>query len=68
MSGETEELKVAIRQLNARATKLKMDLHDLAEELPSNWEHIPDIAGQTHEAYAALAAARRRLAACAASE
>ena len=39
-----------------------MDLHDLSEELPINWERIPDVARVAHEAHAALMAARQRLA------
>lgn len=62
MSEDIDELKALVKRLNARATKLKMDLHDLSEELPGNWEQIPDIAGRAHDAFAALAAARRKLA------
>lgn len=56
-----EELKAQIKKLNARATQLKMDLHDLSEELPINWERIPDVAAKTFEAYQALAEARANL-------
>lgn len=58
-----EELKALIRKLNAQATQLKMDLHDLSEELPVGWEKVMDVAQKTHDAYAQLAAARQRLAA-----
>ena len=60
---EVETLKSEIRRLNAKATQAKMDLHDLSEELPVNWERIPDVARVAHEAHAALADARKRLAA-----
>jgi hypothetical protein len=30
-----------------------MDLHDLSEELPVNWERIPEVARVAHEAHAA---------------
>ena len=60
---EPDDLKVEIKKLNARATQAKMDLHDLSEELPVNWERIPDVARVAHEAHAALMAARARLAA-----
>jgi len=58
---DIDALKSEIRRLNARATQAKMDLHDLAEELPSNWERIPDVAKTAHEAHAALSAARAQL-------
>ena len=60
---DIDELKLQIRKLNAKATQAKMDLHDLSEELPVNWERIPDVARAAHEAHAALIAARNQLAA-----
>ncbi|MHB0889428.1 CCE_0567 family metalloprotein [Acidithiobacillus sp.] len=59
---EKEALKAEIKRLNAQATRLKMDLHDLAEDLPIGWEKIMDLALHTHTAYSELAAARERLA------
>lgn len=59
---DAEALKAEIRKLNARATQAKMDLHDLSEELPVNWERIPEVARIAHEAHAALMDARKRLA------
>ncbi len=58
---DVETLKAAVKKLNARATQAKMDLHDLSEELPTNWERIPEVARIAHEAHAALVAARRQL-------
>lgn len=60
---ERDELKAAVKRLNARATQAKMDLHDLSEELPTNWERIPEVARVAHEAHAALMDARGQLAA-----
>lgn len=57
----TEALKAEIKKLNARATQAKMDLHDLSEELPTNWQRIPEVARIAHEAHAALMDARKRL-------
>jgi len=57
-----EELKAQVKKLNAQATQLKMDLHDLSEELPINWEKIPEVAARTFEAYQALTEARKQLA------
>jgi hypothetical protein len=59
---DVESLKAEIKKLNARATQAKMDLHDLSEELPTNWERIPAVAQIAHDAHAALMAARKRLA------
>jgi hypothetical protein len=61
-SESPEELKTLIRKLNAQATQLKMDLHDLSEELPVGWERIMEVAEKTRDAYAQLADARRRAA------
>ncbi len=57
-----EELKAQVKKLNAQATQLKMDLHDLSEELPTNWEKIPEVAARTFEAYKALTEARKQMA------
>jgi hypothetical protein len=59
---DVESLKAAVKKLNAKATQAKMDLHDLSEELPTNWERIPEVAKIAHEAHAALIDARKRLA------
>lgn len=65
MSPESEALKASIKKLSAKALTWKMNLHDLSEELPQNWENIMEVARQTQDAYAALAAARQQLAALA---
>lgn len=56
-----DELKAEIKKLSAKATNMKMNLHDLSEELPVNWGNILSIAQETHNAYAALEAARQKL-------
>jgi len=58
---DVDELKAAIKKLSAKATKLKMDLHDLSEELPVNWQQIPDIAKAAYDAFAELEAKRAEL-------
>jgi hypothetical protein len=58
---DLETLKARVKQLNARATTLKMNLHDLSEELPTGWENIPDLAAQAFDAYRSLAEARLAL-------
>ena len=60
---DIDTLKAEIKKLNAQATQLKMDLHDLSEELPIGWERIPEIAEKTFLAYQKLTAARQKLAA-----
>lgn len=56
---EAEDLKTQLKKLNAKATQAKMDLHDLSEELPTNWEQILQVAQRCHDAHAALMAARQ---------
>jgi hypothetical protein len=58
---DLETLKNEIRKLSAKAMSLKMDLHDLSEELPQNWQSIMDIAKRTHEAFAELEKKRAAL-------
>jgi len=60
---DIDTVKAEVKKLNAKATQAKMDLHDLSEELPTNWERIPEVARIAHEAHAALVDARARLAA-----
>lgn len=62
MADDVDGLKAEIKKLNAKAVQAKMDLHDLSEELPTNWERIPEVAKIAHDAHAALIAARKRLA------
>ncbi len=51
---DLEALKAEIKKLSAKATQAKMDLHDLSEELPVNWEQIMDVATKAHAAFAEL--------------
>jgi hypothetical protein len=60
---DLEAVKAEVKKLNAKATQAKMDLHDLSEELPTNWQRIPEVAKLAFEAHEALVAARQRLAA-----
>ena len=54
-----EDQKARLKKLNAQATALKMDLHDLAEDLPTNWENIMEVAEKTYRAYQELDAFRK---------
>jgi hypothetical protein len=60
---DLDALKTKVKKLNQQATALKMDLHDLSEDLPTRWEEIPALAEKTYNAHAALVAARKELAA-----
>jgi hypothetical protein len=60
---DLDAVKAEVKKLNAKATQAKMDLHDLSEELPTNWQRIPEVAKTAFEAHEALVAARQRLAA-----
>ncbi|HYS66998.1 MAG TPA: CCE_0567 family metalloprotein [Paraburkholderia sp.] len=66
MSTNADELKARLKKLNAQATQAKMDLHDLSEELPTNWENILAVAQRCHNAHVALMEARKVAAAAAA--
>jgi hypothetical protein len=58
---EAETLKAEIKKLSARAMQAKMDLHDLSEELPVNWQSILDVARRAHGAFAILEQKRAEL-------
>ncbi|CAO5193620.1 conserved hypothetical protein [Frankia sp. AiPs1] len=49
------EAQKRVRKLNSKASQLKLDLHDLSEELPLGWENILDVARRTYDAYAEIA-------------
>ncbi|ARE40153.1 hypothetical protein RGUI_2012 [Rhodovulum sp. P5] len=56
-----EELETRVKKLSMRSTNAKMNLHDLAEELPTDWEKIPEVAAETFEVFKELTAARKEL-------
>lgn len=58
---DVEALKAELKKLSARAMQLKMDLHDLSEELPVNWQTIPDVADAAFRAFAQLEEKRAEL-------
>lgn len=57
-----DDLKAQVKKLSARAMNLKMELHDLSEELPIGWEKIPEVAAKAYQAFDELAAMRARIA------
>ena len=58
---DTVTLKAELKKVSARAMQAKMDLHDLSEELPNDWERIPAVAARTHAVFAELTAKRSEL-------
>jgi hypothetical protein len=58
---DIDALKADIKKLSAKATNMKMNLHDLSEELPINWPSILTVAQDTYDAYKALEEARKAL-------
>jgi hypothetical protein len=45
---DVEALKMLIKKLNSKAGQMKMDLHDLAEGLPTDYDTLMEVAGQTY--------------------
>jgi hypothetical protein len=62
ITAEIEGLRQTARKLASRASQAKLDLHDLAEDLPIDWERIPEVSQRAYETQAALAEARASLA------
>ncbi|CCM80297.1 CCE_0567 family metalloprotein [Rhizobium mesoamericanum] len=58
---DLEELQKKVRKLQSRAGNAKMELHDLAEDLPVNWTEIMAVAEKTFGVFAELEAAKREL-------
>ena len=58
---DVDALKSEIKKLSAKAMQAKMDLHDLSEELPVNWQQILSVAQKAHDAFAALEQKRASL-------
>jgi len=56
-----EELKGQIRRLNSKAGQMKMDLHDLAEGLPTDYQQLMDVAAATYEIYRQLDELKQQL-------
>ncbi|ADE87000.1 CCE_0567 family metalloprotein [Rhodobacter capsulatus] len=56
-----EELEARVKKLSLRATDAKMNLHDLSEELPTDWQKIPEVAATTYQIFKDLDEARKAL-------
>jgi len=58
---DIDTMKAEIKKLSARAINMKMNLHDLSEELPVNWRSILTVAQETYDAFKTLEQARKAL-------
>lgn len=56
-----DALQTQIKRLNSKAGQLKMDLHDIAEGLPTDLDLLPDVAARTYEIYCQLRDLRAQL-------
>ncbi len=56
-----EELKTQIKRLNSKAGQMKMDLHDLAEGLPTNYQQLMQVAADTYKIYCQLDELKQQL-------
>ncbi|MEN9224156.1 MAG: CCE_0567 family metalloprotein [Thermostichus sp. HHBFW_bins_43] len=55
------ELKTRIKRLTSQAGQLKMDLHDLAEGLPTDYELLPELATRTYNLFVELETLKQHL-------
>nr|WP_294518430.1 CCE_0567 family metalloprotein [uncultured Rhodopila sp.] len=58
---DIDTLKAELKKLSAKATSAKMDLHDLSEELPNDWEKIPEVSAKAFSVFSELTAKRAEL-------
>jgi hypothetical protein len=58
---DIDTLKGEIKKLSAKAMQAKMDLHDLSEELPINWQNIMSLAQIAHDSFSELEKKRAAL-------
>lgn len=56
-----DDLKTRIKRLNSKAGQMKMDLHDLAEGLPTNYQQLMEVAAQTYEIFRELDDLKKQL-------
>ncbi|MDJ0843648.1 CCE_0567 family metalloprotein [Crocosphaera sp.] len=55
------DLKKKVRKLNSKAGQMKMDLHDLAEGLPTDYEKLVEEAQKTYEVFRELDQLKKKL-------
>ncbi|MGF1485692.1 MAG: CCE_0567 family metalloprotein [Prochloraceae cyanobacterium] len=56
-----EALKKRIKRLNSKAGQMKMDLHDLVEALPTDYQKLPAESAKTYEIYCELVELKQQL-------
>lgn len=56
-----DDLRKQIKRLNSKAGQMKMDLHDLAEGLPTDFQQLPEMAARTYDIFLELDALKRQL-------
>ncbi len=54
-------LKTQIKRLNSKAGQMKMDLHDLAEGLPTDYENLIEMAQKTYAIFDELNQLKKQL-------
>jgi hypothetical protein len=55
------DLKIQIRKLNSKAGQMKMDLHDLAEGLPTDYERLMEVAAETYAIFRQIDEMKKQL-------
>jgi hypothetical protein len=58
---DIEALKTLIKKLNSKAGQMKMDLHDLAEGLPTDYDTLMDVAAETYAIFKQLDDLKKQL-------
>lgn len=58
---EKAELKRKVRKLNSKAGQMKMDLHDIAEGLPTDLDKLLDTAEKTYAIFCQLRDLKQQL-------
>jgi hypothetical protein len=58
---DLDAVKAEVKKLSSQAVQVKLNLHDLAEDLPVNWEQIPAVAQHAFELYRELESKRALL-------
>lgn len=58
---DLEVLKKQVKKLNSKAGQMKMDLHDIAEGLPTDLEQLLETAERTYAIYVQLRELKQQL-------
>lgn len=55
------EITTKIKRLNSKAGQMKMDLHDLAEGLPTDYDQLIEVATATYQIFQELDRLKQQL-------